>query len=285
MPRHRTWSSYYLAFIKQCGRECWRTWRGEVLASAIFSLFLYLINRNSVDVKTALLATGYTVSAFVLWHTLRVPWILYQKLDEAEHLNPIWGFVGVAFLTGTCALIVFAAAWFWELQPRVDLTKVPDGRDVRIVQLESRVTALTPEPELQGSLRRRTIKLANDIDHYVEERWAIRPPVNFADFQNQHPTDDQKKTMQIWAKWNQESHDYFRDHYKDQWVRIVKEYDSKGVKIGTLINDAEQYHPVQVLSFPFPPGGEDSMCQFAITRFRELAYRVNADGSVVDIKP
>jgi hypothetical protein len=145
--------------------------------------------------------------------------------------------------------------------------------------------AVLKEPEPDDSLRRRTIKLANDIENYVEARWAVRPPINFNDFQNQHASDDQKKAMQIWTQWNQEGYEYFKDHYKDQWVRIVKEYDSKGVKVGTLINDAEQYQPVQVLSFPFPPAREDLMCQLALTRFRELAYHVNADGSVVNIEP
>lgn len=141
-----------------------------------------------------------------------------------------------------------------------------------------------PFKEPEYSLRRRTIKLSNEIDHWVEERWANRPPIAYPDPKNPNPSADQEKAIEAWSKWNQDSYNYFGDNFKDQWIRIVKEYDAKGVKVGSLINDAEQNHPVQRISFPFPPVAEDSMCMQAQTRFRELAYHVDARDNVVDFR-
>ncbi len=155
----------------------------------------------------------------------------------------------------------------------------PSGPRLTVYQLAP------PIKEPDDSLRRRTIRLSNELDHWVEERWANRPPVAYLDPKNPNPGADQQKAIDTWSKWNQESYDYFGDHFKDQWIRIVKEYDAKGVKVGTLVNDAEQNHPAQRATFPFAPIPEDGMCQFAQTRFRELAYHVDARDIVVDIKP
>ncbi|MFZ1005556.1 MAG: hypothetical protein WAN65_01885 [Candidatus Sulfotelmatobacter sp.] len=155
----------------------------------------------------------------------------------------------------------------------------PAGPRLTVYQL------VPPFNEPDDSLRRRTIKLSNEIDHWVEGRWANRPPIAYPDPKNPNPSVDQQKAIETWLKWDQESYNYFGDHFKDQWIQTVKEYDAKGVKVGTLINDAEQNHPVQRLSFPFPPVPEDSMCMQAQTRFRELAYHVDAKDKRVDIIP
>ena len=130
-------------------------------------------------------------------------------------------------------------------------------REVELASVKQQRDNLAPFKEPEDSLRRRTIKLSNEIDHWVEEQWANRPPVAYLDPKNPNPSIDQEKAIETWSKWDQDRYNYFRDHFKDQWVRIVKEYDAKGVKVGSLINDAEQSHPVQRISFPFPPVSED----------------------------
>ncbi len=131
MAKHHQWSAYYWAFIKQCGHECWKTWRGEVLVSAITSGFIYLITPEGIDVRTVILATAYTLCIFVLWHTVRIPWILYEKLDEADHLKKIWGISGIVFMGGTLVLFIYAAAWFFTMQPPVKLALAATGKDAR----------------------------------------------------------------------------------------------------------------------------------------------------------
>src|SRR5215472_16959628 len=40
---HKHWLSFYWAFFKELGNECYRTWRGEVLFSVVLLGFIYLI--------------------------------------------------------------------------------------------------------------------------------------------------------------------------------------------------------------------------------------------------
>lgn len=295
----RRFVSYYWTLLKHLGFRVWET-RGRELLSALllaFITFLVSLMFRQVDSLTAfeigVLALVGWLCVFAFGHVIHAPVLLHDADAHSGARSKHWGFgiLGVVILTIVAASVAAIGIWWWiSRAPRI-VTRGADLGAIGIAELvkENRDLRERLEPltvkEPEDSLRRRTIRLANEIDHYVEGRWAERPPVNFADFQNPHPTDDQKKSMQLWSKWNQDSYDYFRDHFKAQWVNIVKEYDSKGVPVGHLINDAEQYQPVQLLSFPFPPAREDSMCQFAITRFRELAYHVNPDGSVVDIRP
>jgi hypothetical protein len=62
---------------------------------------------------------------FVLWHSIRVPWVLYLKLDEADHLKRIWGLLGLVFLAGTFGLLLYTAAWFYTTQPKVNFLLKP----------------------------------------------------------------------------------------------------------------------------------------------------------------
>jgi hypothetical protein len=279
MPKHRTWPAYYLALVKQCGKECWRTWRGEVLASVISSVFLYLINRSGVDMRTALLATGYTVSAFVLWHLIRVPWILYQKLDEAEHLKPIWGLVGSAFIAATLFLIAFAAAWFWELQPRVDLTRIPDGRDIRIVQLESRINELTPVPPPSNSLRHRTIKLVNEINLF----WADKSVPTQQPIPNPATDADRAHNAKLERDWKEVTLAYKSKQFNERVLGIAKQYLGKGVSVGYLERSAEQ--PDRLIgALPYGGFSLDNCEQFMseLCQLRELAFHVDAYDERVD---
>ena len=253
-------------------------------ASVITILFYYASDRNDFDLRRGLRASLYTLAIFVLWHAIRTPWLLYEK-EHVEHLNKFWGVAGIVFAFGTLGLIAYAAVWFYTMQPQVNLTKIPDGRDARIVELEAQVNALTPFREPEDSLRRRTIRLSNELDHYIEERWANRPDPAYPDPKDPNPSEEKKKAIQRTAKWDQETLNYYNDHFKDRWILIVKEYEGKGVKVGTLVNDAEQNHPVQRTFFPFAPIAEDGFCQLAQTRFRELAYHVDARDNRVDIKP
>src|SRR5258708_14313215 len=92
----------------------------------------WLINR-SVDVRTSILGLLYALVLFILWHLVRVPWMLYKHFGEAESLKTKWGIAGVVFTVFALIMILWTAAWFYTMQPRVDLSKMPDGRDVRIV--------------------------------------------------------------------------------------------------------------------------------------------------------
>jgi hypothetical protein len=278
----RRWHSYYWLFLKELGTECYATWRWELAASAITILFYYASDRSDFDLRRGLRATFYTLAVFVIWHAIGIPWLLYKK-ERVEHLTWPWGVFGFVCALGTLLLVVYGALWFYTMQPKVNLSKIPDGRDRRIVELETQVKALTPFQEPEDSLRRRTISLSNDLDHYIEERWANRPEPAYPDPKEPNPSEERKKAIQRTAKWDQETLNHYNDHFKDKWIGIVKEYEGKGVKVGTLVNDAEQNHPVQRTFFPFAPIAEDGFCQFAQTRFRELAYHVDGRDNRIDL--
>jgi hypothetical protein len=226
MARHHSWSSYYLAFVKQCGKECGDTWRGEVLASAITIGCVYAINRSGIDVNAALLATAYTVGVFVFWHAIRVPWILYQKIEEADRLKSIWFVAGTVFLTGSFALLAWTAAWFYTMQPRVHITCAPDGRNVRITQLEAALQA-TSIDESPNSLRRRTARLAAELDRFWRE--VPLPPV----WQPPNPnpvTDKDKKLKEAWDKYQRNVKAKYDSHaLGERILGIIAEYQNKGV--------------------------------------------------------
>src|ERR1017187_7344295 len=121
----RLWQSYYWLFLKELGRECYMTWRQELAASLITVLFYYAINRNDFDLRRGLQATAYTLALFVLWHAIRTPWLLYKK-ERIEHLIWPWGIAGIIFALGTVLLITYGALWFYTMQPKIYLTKIPD---------------------------------------------------------------------------------------------------------------------------------------------------------------
>jgi hypothetical protein len=277
MVKHHRWQSYYWAFIKQSGKECWKTWRGEVLASAITLFCVYLLNRSSIDLWTGSKATAYTVGAFVLWHTIRVPWILHEKIDEAEHLNPSWGLLGLLFLAGTFLLLAYTAAWFYTVQPKVVLDIAPSAERKRLLDLNAEVNGLQPFKESTNSLRRRTIRLAAQLDTF----WSEVPPPPGGPPSNP-VTDEDKKRVEAWDKYWRDIRARYDSHsFREKILEIVKQFQSKGVPTGYLEPSARD----RMIGGPYFPGLEFSpaqvLCQSEICQLRELAFHVNASDEVI----
>lgn len=139
--------------------------------------------------------------------------------------------------------------------------------------------------ESPNSLRRRTIKLANDLDQYVELRWNNHPNRSCEGQNINTATEEQKKAIEECRKYDNETANYINSHFKDKWTGIVRECAAKGVKTGFLENDMEQNHPAQNTMLPFWPSINDGNYQSAQAKFRELAYHVDAQGNRVDIEP
>jgi hypothetical protein len=81
------WHNYYWYLCEQFGRECYKTWRWELAFSAVGYLFTALITHNWRDFKTNLASAGLTLAAFVLWHSVRSPWLL-RKAEIAKQPDP-----------------------------------------------------------------------------------------------------------------------------------------------------------------------------------------------------
>jgi hypothetical protein len=164
MAKH--WHSYYWLFLRELGKECYGTWRQELATSVITVLFYYAINRNDFDLRRGLQATAYTLAAFVLWHSVRTPWLLYKK-ERTEHLAWGWGFAGIVFALGALTLAIYVALWFYTMQPHVTLIQSPDQCYARVAELQAKLKELTEPPD---SLRNRTLKLADEVDAYFKQR-------------------------------------------------------------------------------------------------------------------
>jgi len=138
-------------------------------------------------------------------------------------------------------------------------------------QDEERINALTV-PEGRDSLRRRTMRVADELYEYLKKRAAEHPPQAYPDSRDPNPTDERKKAIQICQKYDLETQDYYLKHFRDRMVGIVKEYESKGVTTRYLENDFKQRVPgVMAVGSAWEGSSMDELSQF-----RDLSYHVDA---------
>jgi hypothetical protein len=245
------------------------------MASALVIGFIFLINHNAIDLRTALLATAYTLATMGVWHFLRIPWLLFKRITEREpKLDLIWGVIGIGFASGSIVLWLFTVVWFYTMQPHVDLNKRPDGRDVRIVQLQQELDNLK-ESEAPASLRRRTAEAADDLYKYIVKRAEGRPPDAWPNSSEPDPSPERREAIKRSQNYAQETQDYYMKHFKGRMVGIIKEYEAKGVPTRFLENDFKQRVPGIAETGSVWEGMDD------LSRFRELAYRVDAKDHLI----
>jgi hypothetical protein len=272
---HKGWLSFYWAFSKELGRECYRTWRGEVLFSVVLLGFMYLITRNPVDLPTILWGTSYSLSVFALWHAIRIPWKLYS---ESHGLHWGWGVLGICVAIGMIALAGWTAAWFYTMQPRITLDLTPTVENSRNVQLEAKLKDLAPFQEPKDSLRRRTIKLVNDLNLFWIQQPAPQMPI-------QNPaTDEDRKRNATWdLYWQKLKVAYMNRDFNEQILGIVREYKAKGIPTGFLEQQAEQQDRL-IGALPFGGYSLDTCDKYAneLCQLKELAFHVNAQDRRID---
>jgi hypothetical protein len=132
-------------------------------------------------------------------------------------------------------------------------------------------------PESPSSLRRRTMKVADDISIYLRERQDHHPPSAYPDSSVPNPTDERKKAIQVCLAYDQETMDYYSRHFKDRMIGIVREYNVKGVKTGYLERSFEQRIPIM--------GGPGTIIEDGpldeVAQFRSLAYRVDESDNLI----
>jgi hypothetical protein len=277
--KHAHWVSFTWAFFKELGRECYRTWRGEVLFSVVLLGFIYLINHNPVDLRTVLLGTAYALSVFAIWHAIRIPWKLYS---EGRKLNWGWGVLGIGVTLGMMFLTYWTVAWFMTMQPKVEINVAPSAERKRIEELEKQIRNFQPFVESDNSLRRRTIRLADRIDDWASERRTNHPPYTYPDPNSPDKSAAREKAIAVAQKYDQETTEQFTHRFQGEWIGIVNEYVARGVRTGTLVNDAQQLHPAQYTMYEFAVE-DNGNYSTATSRFRELAYHVDARDQRIDI--
>jgi hypothetical protein len=106
--------SYAWLLCKRFGAQCYRTWTGRVLFSAITAAFLYVFTREDPQAwknfKLVLLAAGFALALFAVCHLLRTPLLVHRReaCDGAGEDHWLFGVVGVAMLA---ALTYFLGAY------------------------------------------------------------------------------------------------------------------------------------------------------------------------------
>lgn len=201
---------------------------------------------------------------------------LAASIDYAQETFPFLGKLVQTkkwhnlLLSATC---LFYAATLYEL-----LTQPPPPP---IVNPDPAVRAITPivqenstlrqrlavftEPESPNSLRRQTVRLADDVYAF----WMKNPMPP----QGQGNTQDAQQSY-----WLRVQAIYDRT-YKDHIVGIIRQYKDKGVPTGWLEQAAEN-HPFG--SSPFNQLGSPVCFQDELCQFRELAYHVDAHDQRID---
>jgi len=232
MAKH--WISYYWLFLRELGREGYGTWRQELAASLVTVLFYYAIDRNDFDLRRGLLATAYTLAAFVVWHAIRIPWLLHKKQPH-EHASWHWGIAGLVFVFGTLGIILFTGLWFYTMQPSVQLTMVPDGRDARIANLEMQVKTLTAKVPKEDSLKNRALDAANEYEKFWRDKERHKPTCNQTSTMS--PA-QQQAVIAPCATYELKSMAEYQQQFAPNIMAIVEEFRGKGVNVKDIENCA-----------------------------------------------
>jgi len=147
---------------------------------------------------------------------------------------------------------------------------------VTIVQLQAQMDAFK-EHESPDSLRRRTMKVADEVYDYLEKRERNHPPRAYPNSSEPNPSEERRKMIQQCLNYDQQTLDYHFNHFRDRMVGIVREYNARGVRTGFLENDFTQRVPV--IAFPGSPWEGTQIDELG--QFRDLAYRVDARGNLI----
>jgi hypothetical protein len=237
---NRTLFAYYWCFFKRLGSECNRTWRGELAAAVLTATGTYLlIHRVNTVAWTSFKSEGLSmviaVWSIASWHVLRTPWLLHKETS-----NVVAGTRKAHWAHGLFGIVVLAGVL------------VGSGLYAR-KQLAKPIAPVMAAPyvEPKNSLRKRTLGLANDLNVFLGERWARRPPGHGQDT----------------LKYDQATLDLYMKLYKSRTVGILQELQDKGLDTGLLA----------------APGGASTrfLLPDEIRQLRDLAYHLDEKGNVV----
>lgn len=277
--------------MQHFGRECKKTWGTEVIALVVGglsgALTSYLRSSGRASFTNALIDGLFTAAIFfaiyIFVHLLRSPWL--ERKSEGVRPSLVDGILGgilLFLLIASCVFISRLVAQ--DMRSEITLhAPADDGvqKAHAIIDLQNckaNLEALT-KPEPKDSLRRRTIKLVNDLVLF----WSERPLPPQQPVPNP-TTDDERIRNAAWDRyWQDVTAAYTNKDFKDRILGIVREYKAKGIPTGYLEQATEQ--PGRLIG-AVPYGGydlnncdryENEACQI-----RELAFHVDATDKRID---
>src|ERR1700690_3520700 len=100
--QHWEWFRYYWSLCKRLGQETYRTWRWELFSSVPIGFFAAVLTGGWKDFRTAILATALTLGCFVVWHMIRLPWLVHRSVHAKGESEP-------GLLAGAFGIVIIAA--------------------------------------------------------------------------------------------------------------------------------------------------------------------------------
>jgi len=285
MAKHSHWKELWWAILQAFGRECYNTWKSEVIsagaggiAGAVVDYFRSHGRSSFSDALfNGILGAAVVFCLFAVVNLARSIWLEHKSQSAGTTWQGIGGLIVVVVLIVAFGLAL--AFTYGDARSTIVLSAPANVADMKALEDCRTLNTALAKPEDENSLRRRTVRLANKIDDWVKERRERHPPFPHP---QTPPTTKDKETIDAAARYDSDTADQFLHRFRDEWVAIVHEYAARGVRTGTLENDADQIHPAQYTMFEFAL--EDSgNYTTATSRFRELAYHVNAHDARVDI--
>jgi len=101
--------------------------------------------------------------------------------------------------------------------------------DSELEQEKQKSTNARPFREPSDSLRKRTMRAADELHEYLEKRAEGRPPDAWPNSNEPVPSPERKAAIKLSQSYAQETQNYYMKHFKDRLMGIVKEYESIGV--------------------------------------------------------
>jgi hypothetical protein len=268
------------AILEHFGRECKKTWSGEVIAVFVGGIAgaatSYLRTRGHISFTDALVDGLITAVLFfaiyVFVHLLRSPWLERSSEGVAPSLGDgILGSVLFLFLLGGVLLICHLLAQDWHSE--LTLHTQPDPSELRTVEECKSTLASLTKPLPTNSLRHQTLELVNELNLF----WVNRPAPPQQPVQNPATDEDRARNAKWDRYWNETKVAYQSKQFNQRILGMVKKYLIQGVPVGFLEKAAEQ--PERYFgALPYGGFSLDTCDQYMneLCQLRELAFHVDA---------
>lgn len=229
-----------------------------------------------------IIGAGIVFGIYALVHLLRAPWLEHSSDGTAgTRLQGVGGMMMLALLIAGITTICFSVVDDLRATPPIILGSAdPEHKKaVELIQLEecrNNYAALT-QKEPEDSLRRRTLKIANELSDFLRSRFENHPPYAYPQPNDPNPPDERKVAIKKCLEYDQQTTDTYMRKYKDRMVGIIREYAGKNVPTGFLEQSFSRGVPVWA-----PPGTvwEDTP-QNELGQFKELAFHVTAKDQLI----
>jgi len=281
---HSTWPSYYWALCKKVGQQARDLWWKELLTATVISgvSYVWILLTDSdpnawKNFRIVLISIVITFGLFGIGHIVRAPWLIHSRnANVQKESDGHWGFgiLGAGVMIGILVGAAYLTVNVWSIRKISVYIGVPAPSAPQIVQ--SRIVPQGPEP--RDSLRRRTLRLADEYTEFFITSQENGPPVAIPTTPEPPPSEEQKKARQIYRDYWRGIENRYSTVFKQRFVGILKEYENKGIKIGIWENDFTERLPGTSQPYTF-------MQMDDIPRFRELAYHVDARDHLIVVLP